>query len=104
MRGVALGLALIMYGQEEGADTLIEQMTRDQDPIPAVRAHALPDLAPPLLQHPVGRCGALLSAASGANMHLRGAAPVHACRHELHCDLAATALGIALTEWSYRAL
>lgn len=33
IRGVALGLALIMYGQEEGAETLIEQMTRDQDPI-----------------------------------------------------------------------
>ena len=25
-----IGLALIMYGREEGADTLIEQMTRDQ--------------------------------------------------------------------------
>ncbi len=33
IRGVALGLALVMYGQEEGADTLIEDMTRDQDPI-----------------------------------------------------------------------
>lgn len=33
IRGVALGLALIMYGREEGADTLIEQMTRDQDQI-----------------------------------------------------------------------
>lgn len=33
IRGVALGLALIMYGREEGAETLIEQMTRDQDPI-----------------------------------------------------------------------
>ena len=33
IRGVALGLALIMYGREEGADTLIEQMTLDQDPI-----------------------------------------------------------------------
>jgi hypothetical protein len=28
-----MGLALIMYGREEGAETLIEQMTRDQDPI-----------------------------------------------------------------------
>lgn len=33
IRGVAMGLALIMYGREEGAETLIEQMTRDQDPI-----------------------------------------------------------------------
>ncbi|CAD7700777.1 unnamed protein product, partial [Ostreobium quekettii] len=33
IRGIALGLALIMYGREEGAETLIEQMTRDQDPI-----------------------------------------------------------------------
>ncbi|KAK1294537.1 hypothetical protein QJS10_CPA16g01541 [Acorus calamus] len=29
----ALGIALTMYGREEEADTLIEQMTRDQDPI-----------------------------------------------------------------------
>lgn len=28
-----MGLALIMYGREEGAETLVEQMTRDQDPI-----------------------------------------------------------------------
>ena len=28
-----MGLAMIMYGREEGAETLIEQMTRDQDPI-----------------------------------------------------------------------
>ncbi len=33
MRGLALGLALVMYGREEGATGLIEQMTRDQDPI-----------------------------------------------------------------------
>jgi 26S proteasome regulatory subunit N2 len=33
IRGLAMGLALIMYGREEGAETLIEQMTRDQDPI-----------------------------------------------------------------------
>lgn len=33
IRGISIGLALIMYGQEEGADTLIEQMTRDLDPI-----------------------------------------------------------------------
>ena len=33
IRGVGLGLALIMYGREEGAETLIEQMTRNQDPI-----------------------------------------------------------------------
>jgi 26S proteasome regulatory subunit N2 len=28
IRGVAMGMALIMYGREEGADTLIEQLTR----------------------------------------------------------------------------
>ena len=33
IRGISIGLALIMYSQEEGADTLIEQMTRDLDPI-----------------------------------------------------------------------
>ncbi len=33
IRGCAIGLALIMYGREEGAETLIEQMTRDQDPL-----------------------------------------------------------------------
>ncbi|KAG6541940.1 hypothetical protein Mapa_016665 [Marchantia paleacea] len=33
IRGLALGIALVVYGQEEEADTLIEQMTRDQDPI-----------------------------------------------------------------------
>lgn len=33
IRGLAIGLALIMYGREEGAETLIEQMTRDQDPL-----------------------------------------------------------------------
>lgn len=33
IRGLALGLALISYGREEGAETLIEQMSRDQDPI-----------------------------------------------------------------------
>lgn len=32
-RGLALGIALVVYGREEEADTLIEQMTRDQDPI-----------------------------------------------------------------------
>eukprot|EP00252_Welwitschia_mirabilis_P004380 TRINITY_DN1472_c0_g1_i3.p1 TRINITY_DN1472_c0_g1~~TRINITY_DN1472_c0_g1_i3.p1 ORF type:complete len:1033 (-),score=243.32 TRINITY_DN1472_c0_g1_i3:148-3138(-) len=32
-RGLALGIALTVYGREEDADTLIEQMTRDQDPI-----------------------------------------------------------------------
>ncbi|KAI8006908.1 hypothetical protein LOK49_LG07G01950 [Camellia lanceoleosa] len=30
---LALGIALTVYGREEEADTLIEQMTRDQDPI-----------------------------------------------------------------------
>lgn len=33
IRGIALGLALSVYGQEEDADTLIEQMTSDADPI-----------------------------------------------------------------------
>uniref|UniRef100_A0A8I6X6I2 26S proteasome non-ATPase regulatory subunit 1 homolog n=2 Tax=Hordeum vulgare subsp. vulgare TaxID=112509 RepID=A0A8I6X6I2_HORVV len=33
IRGLALGIALTMYGREEEADTLIEQMIRDQDPI-----------------------------------------------------------------------
>lgn len=28
-----MGIALTVYGREEEADTLIEQMTRDQDPI-----------------------------------------------------------------------
>ncbi|MCO5552254.1 hypothetical protein L7F22_005766 [Adiantum nelumboides] len=32
-RGLALGIALTVYGREEEADTLIEQMTRDQNPI-----------------------------------------------------------------------
>ncbi|PHT48926.1 26S proteasome non-ATPase regulatory subunit 1 -like protein A [Capsicum baccatum] len=31
--GLALGIALTVYGREEEADTLIKQMTRDQDPI-----------------------------------------------------------------------
>jgi 26S proteasome regulatory subunit N2 len=33
IRGLVMGLALIMYGREEGAEGLVEQMTRDQDPI-----------------------------------------------------------------------
>ncbi|KAL8172299.1 hypothetical protein V2J09_024103 [Rumex salicifolius] len=33
IRGLALGIALMVYGREEGADILIEQMTSDQDPI-----------------------------------------------------------------------
>ncbi|KAL0904752.1 hypothetical protein M5K25_026900 [Dendrobium thyrsiflorum] len=33
IRGLALGIALTVYGREEDADTLIEQLTRDQDPI-----------------------------------------------------------------------
>ena len=33
LSGLALGIALTVYGREEEADTLIEQMTRDQDPI-----------------------------------------------------------------------
>lgn len=33
IRGLALGVSLVMYGREEGADTLIEQLTLDKDPI-----------------------------------------------------------------------
>lgn len=33
IRGLAMGLGLISYGIEEAADTLIEQMSREQDPI-----------------------------------------------------------------------
>jgi 26S proteasome regulatory subunit N2 len=33
IRGLAIGMALIMYGREEGADTLIEQLSRHKDPI-----------------------------------------------------------------------
>lgn len=33
IRGLAMGLALMMYGREEGAEPLIESMSRDQDPI-----------------------------------------------------------------------
>jgi len=33
VRGAAIGAALIAYGREEGADALVEQMARDQDPI-----------------------------------------------------------------------
>ncbi|WVZ94493.1 hypothetical protein U9M48_040380 [Paspalum notatum var. saurae] len=33
IRGLSLGIALTVYGREEEADTLIAQMTRDQDPI-----------------------------------------------------------------------
>ncbi|GFY81595.1 26S proteasome regulatory complex, non-ATPase subcomplex, Rpn2/Psmd1 subunit [Actinidia rufa] len=33
IRGLAMGIALTVYGREAAADTLIEQMTRDQDPI-----------------------------------------------------------------------
>jgi 26S proteasome regulatory subunit N2 len=33
IRGLAIGLALISYGIEEAADTLVEQMAREQDPI-----------------------------------------------------------------------
>ncbi|XP_010474073.1 PREDICTED: 26S proteasome non-ATPase regulatory subunit 1 homolog A-like [Camelina sativa] len=33
IRGLALGTALTVYGREEEADILIEQMTRDRDPI-----------------------------------------------------------------------
>eukprot|EP00463_Aulacantha_scolymantha_P005945 TRINITY_DN741_c0_g1_i2.p1 TRINITY_DN741_c0_g1~~TRINITY_DN741_c0_g1_i2.p1 ORF type:complete len:472 (-),score=105.66 TRINITY_DN741_c0_g1_i2:2-1417(-) len=33
IRGLAMGLAMTMYGREEEADTLIEQLVRDKDPI-----------------------------------------------------------------------
>lgn len=33
VRGLGLGLALLMFGREEGADGLIEQMSLDQDAI-----------------------------------------------------------------------
>jgi 26S proteasome regulatory subunit N2 len=33
IRGYALGIAMLMYGCEEGADTLIEQLVLDKDPI-----------------------------------------------------------------------
>lgn len=33
IRGLAMGLAIVMYGREEGADVIIEQLLRDKDPI-----------------------------------------------------------------------
>ncbi|CAG8455290.1 13893_t:CDS:10 [Ambispora leptoticha] len=33
IRGLAIGIALIMYGKEEAADALVEQLSRDKDPI-----------------------------------------------------------------------
>ncbi|KAI8838641.1 armadillo-type protein [Chytridium lagenaria] len=33
IRGIAIGIALIMYGKEEGADGLIEQLLLDKDPV-----------------------------------------------------------------------
>ena len=30
IRGLAVGMALVMYDREEAADTLIEQLTRDK--------------------------------------------------------------------------
>ncbi|CAG8688334.1 13834_t:CDS:10, partial [Gigaspora margarita] len=33
IRGLAIGISLIMYGKEEKADVLIEQLSRDKDPI-----------------------------------------------------------------------
>jgi 26S proteasome regulatory subunit N2 len=33
IRGLALGIAMIVYGREEDADILIEQLLRDKDPI-----------------------------------------------------------------------
>ena len=47
IRGISLGLALMMYGQEEGSDGLTESMIHDQDPIlrcPTARLHAVPPM------------------------------------------------------------
>ncbi|CAB4395122.1 uncharacterized protein OCT59_026377 [Rhizophagus irregularis] len=33
IRGLAIGISLIMYGKEEAADALVEQLTLDKDPI-----------------------------------------------------------------------
>jgi len=33
IRGLAMGLAIVMYGREEGADVLIDQLLGDKDPI-----------------------------------------------------------------------
>mmetsp|Transcript_44931 Transcript_44931/g.71754 ORF Transcript_44931/g.71754 Transcript_44931/m.71754 type:complete len:969 (+) Transcript_44931:186-3092(+) len=33
IRGLSLAVAMIMYGQEEAADTLVEQLCRDKDPL-----------------------------------------------------------------------
>lgn len=33
IRGISIGLALMMYGQEEGSNGLTEGMIHDQDPI-----------------------------------------------------------------------
>eukprot|EP00164_Ancoracysta_twista_P002156 GFYU01002846.1.p1 GENE.GFYU01002846.1~~GFYU01002846.1.p1 ORF type:complete len:990 (+),score=411.16 GFYU01002846.1:151-3120(+) len=33
IRGLTMGLAIVMYGREEEADTIIEQLIRDKDPI-----------------------------------------------------------------------
>ena len=47
IRGLAVGLALVQYGREEGAETLIEQMSRDQVRCRASVASAQPRLAQP---------------------------------------------------------
>ena len=33
IRGLAMGIALSMYAQEEAAETTIEQLARDRDPL-----------------------------------------------------------------------
>ena len=33
IRGLAIGIALMMFAREEQADTMIESLVRDQDPI-----------------------------------------------------------------------
>lgn len=33
IRGLALGVGMVMYGREEGADALVEQLIQDKDPI-----------------------------------------------------------------------
>ena len=33
IRSLSLAIAMMVYGKEEGADTIIEQLSRDRDPI-----------------------------------------------------------------------
>merc|ERR1712038_164614 len=45
IRGIVMGLALINYGQEENADTLIDELKNDRDPIVRYGAQNATDLA-----------------------------------------------------------